>query len=439
MIEPAPLPGLKVVASRPAETAAAACKFLARLPFFSMGGVLKELVIGPDGTPELITLTDIAIMRRVEECAPRIYRTTGTGEIIDAAFPRTAAAMVLDMGREEFPALSGFCSVPCLTQKGNIRHTEAFDPKTTLYHHDVPDVVVPSRPTEADACKALAELRLLLRTFPFADAARDEKGWVNQDERPGADEAAALVAILSAVCRPFIDLAPGLLITAPPLSGSGAGKGLLVRTITAIANGAPPRILNVGQRPTELESRLGAALMKASPAVLLDDVNGRVPPSDLLSSILTEPQVEFRELGVSRLVKLHTRTSLYVNGNGTQLQEDTLRRFIICKLDPKVEDADARSFPYDPVQMAMGDRSKYLSAAITIWRRNLQNQSPTGKSFGSFEQWARWCRDASTAPRWSGSANFTPMWPCGLTRAITPHRKVSGAPSKSDWAPTSAA
>ena len=45
---------------------------------------------------------------------------------------------------------------------------------------------------------------------------------------------------MTAVCRPSLHLAPGALFRAAAMSGSGAGKGLLVRCICMIANGRAP-------------------------------------------------------------------------------------------------------------------------------------------------------------------------------------------------------
>jgi hypothetical protein len=36
---------------------------------------------------------------------------------------------------------------------------------------------------------------------------------------------------MTAVCRAFLHLAPGLMLAAPQISGSGSGKGLLARAI----------------------------------------------------------------------------------------------------------------------------------------------------------------------------------------------------------------
>ncbi len=43
--------------------------------------------------------------------------------------------------------------------------------------------------------------------------------------------------------------------------------------------------------------------------------------------------------------------------------------------------------------MIRAKRSELLGAALTIWRWGRRNRLKHGRPLGSFEQWARWCRD----------------------------------------------
>ena len=55
---------------------------------------------------------------------------------------------------------------------------------------------------------------------------------------PGKDESAFLVALLTAVCRPSLHLAPGVLVRAAAMSGAGAGKGLWLVVFASLPSGA---------------------------------------------------------------------------------------------------------------------------------------------------------------------------------------------------------
>ena len=201
--------------------------------------------------------------------------------------------MYLDMrGEWHLPPLIGICTAPLLSGDGAIRFIEGYEPATGLWCACVPTLELAERPTRTDAEAALHLLRAAFRTFPFADGQRKydaSLGIEMIDEHcPAAhDESTLLVALLTAVCRPSMPLAPGLLLNAPTISGAGLGKGLLVRAICAI-NGIRPRAFTTGGDRRELDRRLAAELVEAQPAVFLDNANGIALRSDTLASVLTE-------------------------------------------------------------------------------------------------------------------------------------------------------
>jgi hypothetical protein len=192
----------------------------------------------------------------------------------------------------------------------------------------VPELVVPERPNFAHAEAAVRSLRARFKTFPFADAVRRHDPDLNVDvvdlaERPGRDESAFLVALLTAICRPSIWLAPGFLIEAPALSGAGTGKGLLVRAICAIAFGIQPRAFNAGHDRQELEKRIAADLVQAAPALFLDNVNGAVLRSDTLATVITERPARVRIFGELSMAVLNSTVFIAITGNGLTVSEDS--------------------------------------------------------------------------------------------------------------------
>ena len=159
----------------------------------------------------------------------------------------------------------------------------------------MPDMtsLVPERPTEEDARSALHYLRETFKTFCFADAEtildpNSEGAVVNTAKPPGKDESAFLAALLTAVCRPSLYLAPGLLLRGAPISGAGAGKGLFARCICIIAFGREPHAVTGGGTADELEKRIAAELIEGSPALFLDNMNNVTLRSDILASAITE-------------------------------------------------------------------------------------------------------------------------------------------------------
>jgi hypothetical protein len=257
---------------------------------------------------------------------------------------------------------------------------------------------VPAQPTIDDATAALDLLRHTFCTFPFGDAVRRREGEldvVDLNHAPKQDESAFLVALMTAVCRPSLWLAPGYLITAPSVSGAGSGKGLLVRAINAIAYGQQPRAFTMGGERHELDKRLAAELVEAGPALFLDNANSTALRSDLLASVLTERPARVRILGQTRMVSLNSTAFVAITGNGLSVTEDLARRFIHSELDAHCEDPESRPFPAGFLEKIMSNRPTLLAAVLTIWRYGRQNAAnlARGKPLGSFETWAEWCRD----------------------------------------------
>jgi hypothetical protein len=218
---------------------------------------------------------------------------------------------------------------------------------------------------------------------------------VDTDRPPGQDESAVLAALLTAICRPSLWLAPGVVIEAPQVSGAGSGKGLLVRAVCTIAFGTPPRAFTAGHDRQELDKRIGAELVEAAPALFLDNVNGAVLRSDTLASVLTERPASLRVLGLSRMVTLNSAAFIAITGNGLRLSEDLARRFLLCTLDAHCEDPEARDFEPGFLDEITRARADLLGAALTIWRWGRQNASELrrGRPLGGFEDWCAWVRD----------------------------------------------
>ena len=312
--------------------------------------------------------------------------------------------MYLDWrGEWRLPPLNGIASAPLLDDCGSIHASVGYDAATGIWCERVPDLtsLVSSRPTRGDAEAALIVLRDAFRTFCFADAPMVEKDGVavvDIDRAPGMDESAFLTAMLTAVCRPSLPLAPGVLIRAASMSGAGAGKGLLARCIAVVAFGREPHAVTGGSSHEEMEKRISAELMGGSPVLFLDNLNNFAVRSDLLASAITERPARVRVLGRSQMVPLNATVFVVLTGNGLSVSEDLARRFLTIELDPRTEDPEARRFPNDIKADVWQRRGKLLAAALTIWRwGRLSEDLAVGRAIGSFEMWSRWVRDPLVA------------------------------------------
>ena len=237
---------------------------------------------------------------------------------------------------------------------------------------------MPPMPPMPLAAEALKRSRTTFRTFPFADAPRV---WdvtlgvevVDIDRPPGRDESAFLAGLMTAVCRPSLWLAPGLVLVAPQLSGAGTGKGLLARAICIIAFGQPPRAFTGGHDSEELEKRIAAKLIEAEPALFLDNVNNTALSSPTLASAMTERPAQVRDFGRLRMLLLNATAFVVVTGNALSVGVDLVRRFITADLDAKMEDPEERPFPPGFLNSIRERRAELLADLLTIWRWGRQN------------------------------------------------------------------
>jgi putative DNA primase/helicase len=236
-------------------------------------GVPVKVVPGTDGGPPIaVSLTVNDVLFEAHRLS-RPVKLVGD-ELVPVTLPDRVARMYLEMrGKWNLRPLAGVSTAPLLSADGSIRIAEGYDRDTRLYCANVPDLQLPEHPSRDDAAAAFRLLRETFRTFPFADAARCRDPdfgveVVNADRPPGMDESAALVALLTAICRPSLPLAPGFLFRGPEISGAGTGKGLLVRSMCAVAFGVQPRAFTKGADRQELEKRLAADLIEAAPTLL---------------------------------------------------------------------------------------------------------------------------------------------------------------------------
>ena len=319
---------------------------------------------------------------------------------VDVGLPPSIALMYLDWrGEWRLPPLNGIASAPLLLDDGTITSMEGYDPASGMWCEDVPDLtgLVPERPARDEAEAALRRIRDTFKTFCFADAETNDASGiavVDTSEAPGRDESAFLAALLTAVCRPSLHLAPGVLLRAASVSGAGAGKGLLARCICIIAFGRDPHAVTAGATPEELEKRIAAELMGGGPALFLDNLNNTAFKSDLLASAITERPARVRLLGKSQMVPLNASAFVILTGNGLTVSEDLARRFIMVEFDPRTEDPEARPFKTDIRAEVRKHRSELLAALLTIWRwGRIATDIKSGRALGSFEQWCHWVRD----------------------------------------------
>ncbi len=389
----------------PDVTVAKLCDILANTGTLFDRGVPVRLAYDQNqrGTVAQAMTPDLLVMEAHRACRPYEVREKKDTIIeVNARLSRTLAVMYLDWrGEWRLKPLNGIASAPLLHPDGAIHHAEGYDEPSGMWCENVPDLaeLVPDRPTKDAAAAALLLLRRTFATFCFADAetVQDQVrgvAVVDTAKPPGKDESGFLAALLTAVCRPSLHLAPGVLLRAAPMSGAGAGKGLLARCMCIIAFGREPHAVTAGSNAEELEKRIASELIEGSLTLFLDNLNSVAFKSDLLASAITERPARVRVLGKSQMVPLCASAFIVLTGNGLSVSEDLARRFIAVELDPGTEGPEARPFQGDIRLEMKARRTELLAAALTIWRwgRQATDLKPGG-ALGSFGQWCAWVRD----------------------------------------------
>ena len=156
---------------------------------------------------------------------------------------------------------------------------------------------------------------------------------------------------------------------------AGSGKSYVFDIASAIAIGQPCPVMAAGRTEEETEKRLGAALLAGQPIINIDNVNGELG-GDALCQIIERPIVEVRILGKSERARIEARSTVFATGNNLRLLGDMTRRVILCTLDARRERPELRQFKRDPVAEVLGDRGRYVGAALTVVRAYLVAGKP---------------------------------------------------------------
>lgn len=267
--------------------------------------------------------------------------------------PRAVAETLLSRhGEWRFLRVSGIITTPTMRPDFSILRELGYDPATRFYLMEDGSLVmpeIPDRPTRDQAMAALTLIDDLLVNFPFVT---------------NSDRSVALSAILTAVCRGAMPVAPLHAFRAPT---AGTGKSFLIDVASAIATGRPAPVMSAGRDMDEMDKRLTGHLLAGYSIILIDNLNGALG-SDLLCQATERPLLRVRRLGGSEIYEIESNSTLFVNGNGFSVASDMTRRTVICDLDAEMERPELRRFDFDPVERVLSDRGAYVAAALTVVR-----------------------------------------------------------------------
>lgn len=327
--------------------------------------------------PGATLATPADLMQRAERLTWKAPRKNGFARIHP---PRAFVTDYLSQMRGQYgaPPLRGIARVPRIDDQGEIHFCSGYDRETGLFHDRTPTLDVPPKPSRGDAREAAKALLHPFSKYRFENCA--------------AGDALVLAAVMTAIERPFLDVAPVFVVRS---SMAGTGKGLIVRSLVRLAYDTLPTVITWGGGAEEFEKRLAALLLQSPGALSVDNANGMLIEGDLLESIITEGRTDIRPLGRSETVKVRCRSFIAITGNNPIITGDMARRTLVLDLVPRSADPERDQYDFNPAELIQRERMELLRAAYTIMRAYRLAGMPKGAlpAVGSFEAWSRRVRD----------------------------------------------
>ena len=402
-------PDLIVHTAERSATARALAHLFANEPqpriFARIDGTLVFVVRVPDGGAELRVLSRDHLINFAHDICQPIKRTE-QGRV-EVSLPDRVAELTLATLTSErlLSTIVGTTTGPILRADGEVCCTPGLDTATGLFVCDAPTLTLPERPTKEDAKRALRQLRAAFATFAYADGTfkveeLDVGGKsvatsvVDLDRNPSNDESAFLHALLTAVCRPVLWMAPAFAYRAPAISGSGVGKGMLGKAPSLVAFGELPQLVSLG-KGEEFDKGLAALLLRGGHSVLIDNLNNQTLRSNVLCSALTDRPAFLRIMGLGKLAPVNSTALISLTGCALNIGRDLVRRTVTIDLDARIEDPEQREFKTGFLDDIRARRVELLQYALIIlrWARQNPGELKHGKALGGYDQWSAWVRD----------------------------------------------
>ena len=291
--------------------------------------------------------------------------------------------LLFNQDRKYLKTLLGIAHQPYFDGNEKLITTPGFNSETGTYACFGVDEYTATAPTLQDAQQALMMLKAELVEFEF--------------DKP-EDIAAALCAILTAVVRPGLPLAPAFNIVA---AMSGSGKSLLAKIVVLFATPLTPYITSYPTSETEAIKAIFSALRERPPVVLFDDMQTDWKPFGAINKALTSETTTERVLGISGTGTAQTNSLFLGTGNNREPHKDMRRRVVTLRLAPK---SVFKHFKHNPHKQISKYRSIYVGAALTIIQAFLLHgkRDETLTPIGSYEEWSKLCREPLI---WLGEAD----------------------------------
>ena len=342
--------------------------------FYCRSGAVVRLAAA-DAAPRIEHVDEAAMFGRLARVADWV-RSSNDAEVDVSPLKDVARDMVV-YPSPKLHKLDFVVTAPVFDAEGRMVFTPGFCADARLFyyqskHFSLPRV--PEKPTDDDLLEARTFiLDELLVDFPFDKA---------------SDRAHAMAALILPFVRRMIDgPTPLHLIEAP---SPGTGKSLLGEAISIIAVGHSGQPMNIGRDDEENRKRITAALARAQPVVLIDNIRGGLN-SATLAMALTATTYSDRVLGQTRMVDLPNQSLWIATANNPQLSLEIARRCVRIRLDPMCDRPwQGRSFKHEPLlAWVHKHRAALIHAVLVMVQAWMSMGRPViSHVLGSYESWS---------------------------------------------------
>jgi hypothetical protein len=347
---------------------------------FHCGGAIVAVRKDPQsGDLRLEQLTAEALTAELAKAA-EWERYDGRGNQWVPTDPQARHVNLLLRGQQfsHLPNLRGLARQPYMRpQDAELVLEPGYDRISELYGQFDPKHYSSIEPTRMGAEAALSRLMLLLEEFHFANE---------------ADRSAALGAMLTAVVRPSLPVAPAFNITA---SGPGSGKSYLAALIAKFATAGEPHNVSYPRTSEEATKAVLASLLQAPAVILFDDMDRDWEPHGSINRMLTSQTISDRLLGGNKSATVSTQCLVMGTGNNVEPQRDLRRRVISIRLAPQTASPALLSYKGRPLEAVVANRDRYVADALTIiqgWMRAGSPRSPAFPIASYGDAWSDLCR-----------------------------------------------
>lgn len=334
--------------------------------FYDMGTALTEIV---DGKPVTFTVDQLSYTLGHLTDFSKVARVGKSTQIHRCDPPMTLCRQVLNQHSRIFPKLDACVDRPQPRADGSVIASPGYDSATRLFLsrglEAFPSFI--ENPREADIKKAIATC-----FAPFEGFKLTETG-----------KTAILSAVLTAVIRPSLDLAPIILVRSPDI---GAGKTLLTTALAVIAEGRIPSTQTMPDSNAEMGKRLLSLLLAGTSVIMLDNADGTLR-SKKLASFATSAMWSDRELGKSSMRhELPNRALMLANGRNAVTADGWSRRVIPIEIEPAGRDRMQKTYDFSPERLAAAMRDEIIGAALTLIAAVPKDYKPM-QSVASYHNW----------------------------------------------------